>query len=259
MIRKGRAAARALAATGLTFGLYGALELETRITEAAEHDPLMRKWIERYGRALLRVFNLEVIARGRHVERGERYAARDAQGRGRVFIMNHRSALDIPVTLAHFEASIVSRADLSGWPVIGPAARRVGTLFVERGDKHSGRRVLQAVAAELAAGRGVMLYPEGTTHEGDEVRPFKAGAFRAAQLAGAEIVPVGIAYDDPNAAFGDETFAQHITRMSEVARSRSAIVVGDPLRVSPDENGDSVVERARGIVQGLVNDARRLL
>src|SRR6478609_5701447 len=102
---------------------------------------------------------------------------------------------------AFIEANTVSRADLAGWPVIGLAARRVGTLFVDRSDKRSGAAVINAMITGLESGRGVMVYPEGTTFAGDEVRPFRAGAFLAAQRAGAEIVPVGIAYGGDGASF----------------------------------------------------------
>ena len=53
---------------------------------------------------LLRLYGLEVSARGPFVE-GGRYPARDASGRGRLFVMNHRSMLDIFVNLAFLEAS----------------------------------------------------------------------------------------------------------------------------------------------------------
>jgi lyso-ornithine lipid O-acyltransferase len=204
------------------------------------------------------LYGVQMITRGPHVGRGDIYPGRSAGGRGRMFVMNHRSGLDIPICLAYIEATILSRADLSRWPVIGVAARRVGTLFVDRSDKQSGAAAISAMVTSIERGRAVMIYPEGTTYEGDEVRPFRAGAFLAAQRAGAEIVPVGLAYEGEAASFGDESFAEHMVRVSGATRTRAALVVGDPMRVE----GDDVTllrERARAEVQILVHEARKHL
>jgi 1-acyl-sn-glycerol-3-phosphate acyltransferase len=169
--------------------------------------------------------------------------------------MNHRSMLDIFVDLAFIEANTVSRADLAGWPVIGLAARRVGTLFVDRSDKRSGAAVINAMIAGLQMGRGVMVYPEGTTFAGDEVRPFRAGAFLAAMRAGAEIVPVGIAYGGADSSYLQESFPAHYRRVAGSPVTRIGLVAGEPFRAEGTEV-EAIQERARAEVQALVHRAR---
>jgi len=257
-VERGRFVGRTAAFVGLTFSMYGMLEVDTAISPAAEREAVLRAWIRRYGEALLALYGVDVIARGPHVERGEIYPGRSPGGRGRMFVMNHRSGLDIPICLAHFEATILSRADLSAWPVIGVAARRVGTLFVNRTDKRSGAAAINAMVSAIESGRAVMVYPEGTTYEGDEVRAFRSGAFLAAQRTGAEIVPVGLAYEGAAASFGDESFAEHMMRVSGARRTRAAIVVGEPIG-SEDGDVDAMRDRVRGAVQALVHEARRAL
>src|SRR5262249_52158360 len=216
-------------------------------------------WMARYGRGLLQLYGLRVTAHGPYVEaRGGRYPARDGSGRGRIFVMNHRSMLDIFVTLAYLEANIVSRADLSGWPVIGRAARRVGTLFVDRSSKQSGAAVINAIVHASLHGRGVMVYPEGTTFPGDEVRPFRAGAFLAAQRTGAEVVPVGIAYEGDGASYRDEPFVNHLFRVTSAKRTRVGLVVGEPIP-GPHPDVDALRALAHERVQALVHEARSLL
>ena len=182
---------------GLTFSLLAGFEAERALApDDRARDDVTYKWMARYGAGLLRLYGLEVTAEGPHVGvPGGRYPARDARGRGRLFVMNHRSMLDIFVNLAFLEANIVSRADLSRWPVIGLAARRVGTLFVDRESRRSGAAVINAMCGAVERGRAVIVYPEGTTFSGDEVHPFRPGAFLVAERTGAEIVPVGIAYE----------------------------------------------------------------
>lgn len=243
---------------GLTFGMYGMLEVDTALSPAAAREEVLHKWMRRYGRALLDLYGVEVRAGGPYVGEGAQHPERDARGRGRLFVMNHRSGLDIPITLAFFEATIVSRADLARWPVIGMAARRVGTLFVDRSSRQSGAAVTQAMTGALERGRGVMVYPEGTTFGDDEVRLFRAGAFTAARRAEAEIVPVGIAYAAGDASYADEPFAAHMKRVSGARRTRAAIEVGQPMSVF-DRDVDALREAARDAVQALVRRARAAL
>jgi 1-acyl-sn-glycerol-3-phosphate acyltransferase len=250
-----RASARTGGFIGLTFSLLACLEADLRASPASRQIPITYKWMARYGHSLLALYGLSVTAQGPHLDRGEIYPAQDERGLGRIFVMNHRSMLDIFVDLAFIEANTVSRADLAGWPVIGLAARRVGTLFVDRSDKRSGAAVINAMVAGLESGRGVMVYPEGTTFDGDEVRPFRAGAFRAAQRAGAEIVPVGIAYGGGGASFLQESFPQHYRRVAGSPVTRIGLVTGEPFRAG-GADVEAIQQRAHAEVQALVHRAR---
>ena len=127
---------------------------------------------------------------------------------------------------------MVSREDLSGWPILGAAASAVGTIFVDRADAMSGATTIRAMRSALRDGDTVCLFPEGTTFEGDVVRPFHAGAFIAALRTGAEIVPVGFAYErDSGAAFVGETFLEHLERMAGAAPTRVVAKIGEPFFV----------------------------
>lgn len=253
-----RASARTAGFVGLTFSLLGCLEADLRTAPALRRAAVTYKWMARYGRGLLRLYGLSVKAQGPYLDRGEPYPAHDDRGRGRIFVMNHRSMLDILVDLAFVEANAVSRADLARWPVIGLAARRVGTLFVDRADKRSGSAVINAMVAGVEQGRGVLVYPEGTTFAGDEVRPFRAGAFIAAQRADAEIVPLGIAYGGGDASFLEESFPQHYRRVASSPRTPIALVAGEPFRVAGADVA-AIERRAHAEVQALVRCARALL
>lgn len=243
---------------GLTFSMYGGLELDGLLHgKGADRNALLSKWVERYGRALLELYGVDVARGGPVLGEGRRLPACDARGLGRVFVMNHRSGLDVPISLAFVDAAIVSRADLARWPVIGMAARRAGTLFVDRKDKHSGAAVLASMCGALASGRGVMVYPEGTTFEGDALRPFRPGAFGAAQRTGAEIVPLGIAYESGAASFGDETFPEHMMRVSRARRTRVGLVAGAPM--TPLGSIEATRDAAFSAVEGLVQRARALV
>lgn len=241
-----------------TMFYWGCLTVDSWMHRRTAQIDLINKWVPRWARFLIRVFSGKVAATGPFVGSGRIYPGRDAQGVGRIFICNHRSSIDIPVMFTLAEAHAISRHDLADWAIIGRGAKRVGTLFVDRQSRRSGANVLKQVNAALASGEGVMMFPEGTSFMGDQVQPFRPGAFKAAKRAGAEIVPVGIAYDTEDVYYYNETFVSHVSRFARVPSVRVAAAVGEP--ISP-EGLDPVQmrETAHRQVQQLVNRARQQL
>jgi 1-acyl-sn-glycerol-3-phosphate acyltransferase len=254
-----RVAARSAGFVGLTLSLLACLEADLRKSPASQQQALIYKWMGRYGKALLRLYGLMVTTSGLRAGASGLYPGTDGRGLGRIFIMNHRSMLDIFVDLAFIEANIVSRADLSRWPVIGLAARKVGTLFVDRSSKQSSAAVITAMCSAIKQGRGVLVYPEGTTFAGDEVRPFRPGAFITAARTGAEIVPLGIAYGGLGTAYVDEPFPVHYRRVTGSPETKIGLAFGDAMSVEKDADIDALCTLAHERVATLVRRARESL
>lgn len=252
-----RLAGRSARIFARTTVMYAAFEAETAWRPATERDAVLYRWMGRWAHMVLDTLGVRVRAEGPHVGQGRQYPGRDGNGLGRVFILNHRSAIDVPLTLTLAEAHPVSRADLGAWPLVGPLARRVGTMFVDRASRRSGVQVVARMSAGLREGRGVAIYPEGTAFAGDEVRPLHPGAFLASKRTGAEIVPVGVAYADPEVVYGDESFGAHAQRVAELDRIEVAVCAGQPI-VFGDRPLDEVRDEARAALQALVDRARRL-
>jgi 1-acyl-sn-glycerol-3-phosphate acyltransferase len=99
------------------------------------------------------------------------------------------------------------------------------------------------------------MFPEGTAFPGDEVRDFKPGAFKSAERAGAQVVPMGIAYDDPDAYYISESFMGHMKRIASMRRLRVAVEIGAPL-VIDRESPVELKDQARQQVEQLVAKAR---
>jgi lyso-ornithine lipid O-acyltransferase len=249
---RARQAYRAGGFLATTAGMLPLYLTHHRRTPEAEKDAVRDRWVRRWARALLELFSIEVVIRGSApapTRRGER---------GRLIVANHRSAIDIGVMLATFGGTMVSRADLATWPVVGAAARSVGTVFVDRSSAKSGAATIRMIQKHLEDGQTIALFPEGTTFGGDEVRPFHGGAFIAAARAGAEILPVGLAYPSSSgAAFLDETFLAHLGRMARSSATRMAVAVGSPILAKGVRAGE-LTERAHAEVSRLVLEARQL-
>jgi 1-acyl-sn-glycerol-3-phosphate acyltransferase len=234
-----------------TIAFWGLMEADFLLRRKQPRLKLVNKWVPRWSGSLLWVFGIKVEPRGPYVSDGRLYPGRDERGIGRVFIMNHRSGTDIPIVFTIVEAHVISRHDLAHWPLIGAGARRIGTLFVDRASRRSGATVLKKIDESLDAGEGIAMFPEGTAFPGDEVREFKPGAFKAAQRAGSEMIPMGIAYDNPEAYYTDESFMAHMKRVASLKRLRVAVEIGEPLvvdRESPVELKDHARERVEELV-----------
>jgi 1-acyl-sn-glycerol-3-phosphate acyltransferase len=251
VIERSRQTARASGFVGLTAAMLPPFLARMALTTDADRILVRDAWVGRWARALLRLFAIEVIVEGAVPPPTQ------GRGRGRLVVTNHRSAIDIGVVLSTFGGTMVSRADLATWPVLGPAARAVGTVFVDRSSAKSGAATIRTIQKLLEEGETINLFPEGTTFEGDEVRPFHGGAFVSAVRAEAEIVPVGIAYPKSSgAAFFNETFVAHLARMSKSGPTRMAIAVGEPFVARKSDRATDITARARDEVSSLVQRAR---
>jgi 1-acyl-sn-glycerol-3-phosphate acyltransferase len=243
-------ARRALRAGGFV-AITGAMlpPFVARFTTARAHerDAIRDAWVRRWSDALLALFAVTIDVGGE--------APR--AGRGQLVFANHRSTIDVALLLRTFGGRMVSRADLSGWPIVGAAARSVGTIFVDRASAASGAGTIRAIRDVLKAGGTVCVFPEGTTYDGDEVRPFHAGAFVAALKARAAIVPVGLAYErSSGAAFVDEPFLAHLERMSIAAPSSVSARIGASIDAGRYSRAADLAEHARATVAALVAEAR---
>jgi 1-acyl-sn-glycerol-3-phosphate acyltransferase len=254
-----RLAYRGLGLTLLAAGCLLLLEGEALVRRGQPRPLLVRKWVRRFGRCVLRLFGVRLHAHGPYADQGTCYPAAADNGVGRVFVMNHRSGVDIAVLFAVVDAHMVSRHDLAGFPLIGLGARRIGTLFVDRSSRRSGADVQMEVGAALERGEAVVLFPEGTVYADDVVRPFRPGAFKAALRAGAEIVPLGIAYvAGDEATFHSPSLIGHMVQIAKLPGLEAAVEIGTAI---PADDRDPVDLRdaAHAQVQQLVDRARRRL
>ncbi len=166
-------------------------------------------------------------------------------------VANHRSPLDILVCVHLVGGVVLSHHGVAKMPVIGEAARATDTIFVDRADQRSGARAIRAMRSRLREGLNVIAFPEGTTFAGDEVRPFKRGAFSAAKGLDVKVLPIGLAYE-PGCEFVDESFGQHLMRMSARRRTSIWACIGDPMPTPKSAEEEEAVRRA---IQALVDRA----
>lgn len=246
MIRVLRRLSRTAALVAGAGGVLPIHAIHELLTADAERDALKERYKHAWCGAMLKVFGIEVRVIG----------SPPVDDDGLVIVANHRSALDIPIMFHTFGGHMLSRGDISRWPLLGTMAKKIGTVFVDRESKRSGAAALSGVVSLLKKGRRVTIFAEGTTFAGDEVHPFHPGAFAAARRANVPVLPVGIAYDrGSEAAYVDETFMHHLGHVASAPPSGVTVAIGDPMPYRDDVK--AFAQDVRAAVTDRIVRARR--
>jgi 1-acyl-sn-glycerol-3-phosphate acyltransferase len=97
-----------------------------------------------------------------------------------LFTANHISYTDITVLGSIVPGSFIAKAEVGKWPFFGWLAKLQRSVFVDRRVRSAAVH-RDAIGERLAAGEALILFPEGTSGDGNRVLPFKSALFAAAQ------------------------------------------------------------------------------
>jgi 1-acyl-sn-glycerol-3-phosphate acyltransferase len=114
--------------------------------------------------------------------------------KAQVYVVNHLSALDIPVLYGYlpFQFRILAKKELFRYPFMGWHLSRSGQIpVVLENPKASVRSLTRAVAA-LKNGTSLVVFPEGGRSPDGQLHPFMGGAFYAALRAQVDVVPLAL-------------------------------------------------------------------
>jgi putative phosphoserine phosphatase / 1-acylglycerol-3-phosphate O-acyltransferase len=111
-----------------------------------------------------------------------------------VFIFNHRNQVDpiIVGALVRDNWTAVGKKELAKDPIMGTIGKAMDAAFIDRGDAAAAVESLHQVEDLARKGISIVIAPEGTRLDTNEVGPFKKGPFRIAMAAGVPIVPIVI-------------------------------------------------------------------
>ena len=175
--------------------------------------------------------------------------------RGPVIVAsNHISYLD-PVVLGyladrrHRRLRFLAKRELFDKRAMGAVLRRAHQIPVAR-DTADAAGSLDAAVEALRAGECVCVFPEGTISLDLEPMEGKTGTARLAAAAGVPVTPVGL--------WG----AHRILFKGRKPRWRwgiaETVVVGDPVRIRPDEDMSAATDRIMTAIAACVARAREL-
>ncbi len=96
-----------------------------------------------------------------------------------LIVSNHLGILDPFVIGSRFLVVFSGKAEMFEWPVAGWVCRSIGLIPVYRDRRKAAASFAEEVASRLDDGLNVLVFPEGTTTGGTDVKQFKTGAFAA--------------------------------------------------------------------------------
>lgn len=226
--------AKGLAGLAATAGVVVPAEMLIRTVTRAKR-PVLPMW---FHRGLARSLGLRIVAHGRPARR-----------RRVLFVANHLSWSDIPVLGARIHGSFVAKSEVGTWGPIGWLANLAGTVYVERQRRARAGQQRDDIAARLAGGENIILFPEGTNSDGVDVLPFKSALFAVADgVDDVLIQPVTIAYTRVNglpvtrerlpdlAWIGDTELMPHAITFMSLGRVRADLLFHPPVR--PEDFAD---------------------
>ncbi|MEI9885652.1 MAG: lysophospholipid acyltransferase family protein [Rhizomicrobium sp.] len=124
----------------------------------------------RYHRFMARLFGIRIKTLGTPVT-----------GQGVLIVGNHTSWLDIIIFSAIGRVSFVAKSEVATWPLFSTLARLQETVFVDRARRSATGESRDQIRDRLLAGDTLVLFPEGTSSDGNMVLPFKSALMGAAE------------------------------------------------------------------------------
>lgn len=158
-----------------------------------------------------------------------------------LLVCNHLSYVDIVLLSAITPCVFISKSDVKHWPVFGWFASLAGTVFVRRTAHTSLKNVVQGVRDALDEGTLVVLFPEGTTTDGQTVHPFKSPLLEAATGRSDPITVGFIDYTLPEGNVAEEvcywrdmTLVPHLLNLMSKPRIQASISFSRHRAACPD-------------------------
>lgn len=218
--------------------LYGAVTLILIPVQIAILLALPRLWWWlpfAYHKLCCRIMGLKV-----------RVVGTPARTRPALFVSNHVSYLDIPVLGSVVPVAFVAKTEVAQWPGYGLLAKLQRTVFVDR-RRNTTLEQRDSIRSRLASGDALVLFPEGTSNDGNRILPFRSALLSVAEAAPADrplaIQPVSIAYTSVNgvplgwglrplvAWYGGMELGGHLWRFTRLGRVEVVVQFHDEARV----------------------------
>jgi 1-acyl-sn-glycerol-3-phosphate acyltransferase len=111
-----------------------------------------------------------------------------------LLVSNHTSWIDPFVANSIQPTRFIAKSDIRKWPVLGTLVSSVGTLYVERGNRHMISTTNKEITHAAQNGDLIGFYAEGTTTDGTYLLPFKSNLFQPAIDNALHVHPLGVTY-----------------------------------------------------------------
>lgn len=185
-----------------------------------------------------------------------------------MLVSNHVSWMDIPVLGSVMELSFIAKSEVNEMTGANFLSRLQRTIFIVREDKRKAGQQAQEITQRMLDGDAMVLFGEGTTHDGNRIGTFKSALLGAAQFAlkddavdSVMIQPVSIAYTRLHgmpmgrytrakaAWYGDMRLGSHAINIMLQSAWDVEVIFGEPIIFDEDSNRRHVTKQIQSQVR----------
>jgi len=164
-----------------------------------------------------------------------------------LFVANHTSYLDIEILGSLIDGSFIAKTEVAQWPLFGWLAKLQRSVFIDRRARHAAHH-RDSIRGRLDSGDRLILFPEGTSGDGNRVLPFKSALFSVAEYEGSagpltvqpvsvayarlDGIPLGRSYRPFFAWYGDMALASHLWAMLGLGTAGIDVVFHPPVTLA---------------------------
>lgn len=173
-----------------------------------ERVTLGAKLAGEWARGILRILKIRVIRHGEFPEE-----------KGVLLVSNHQSYVDILVHASLTGVRFAPKKEIRKWFLLGPYIEMSHPVWIDRKSPAKSLETLKEFEHTLAIGVPLIVYPEGTTTDGQHgLLPFKSTPFEAALKDRRPLLPLITVYHVPGgemnpAWYGDQTLLPHVWQL----------------------------------------------
>jgi 1-acyl-sn-glycerol-3-phosphate acyltransferase len=196
---------------------------------------ILVKNISFHSKFALKIFGIKVLKQNHNLDKSKNY----------LLVSNHHSYVDILVIASEFPACFVTSYEMKETPFLGQLCSLGGCLFVERRSKKGLSNEVRNLTKALTNKLNVVIFPEATSTNGEELKKFKRPLFQAAIDAQKEILPICLNYskiDDTKITlknrdkvfwYGDMTFFPHFLSILDIKQLEVELSILNPIKLDP--------------------------
>ena len=158
-----------------------------------------------------------------------------------LFISNHISYLDIPILGSNFPLRFVAKSEVASWGIFGFLSKLAQTIFIKRKkiDTYNQKHKLKKL---LLSNEKLLIFPEGTTSDGNRVLDFKSSSFSAVEKENFLIQPITLVYSEFNgipinrwlrpiiAWYGGMDLKPHLLLLVNLRPIKVKLIFSDPVK-----------------------------
>lgn len=180
--------------------------------------------------------------------------SKDSHG---LVVGNHMGFVDILIMASLMPNLFVTSNEMKETPGLGLVTELAGCIYVERRSRGNIQNELKGMTDWLKKGFRITLYPEATSHNGEEILPFKRTLLMSASLAGVPIYPYSfnfisingepfsVKHRDGVCYYGDITFGRSVLNLFALKEIVAEVRYLEPYYPKPDEDRGQVADLIR--------------